>query len=182
LDKAKDALRQDMRSVRAALSLTDRVTAAARAVEHLRSSDAFAGVQRIGLFGAFGHEADPRAITNGLEAFYPRVSGVQMTFCAATPDELVPGFRGIPEPPAGAQARALIELDLLIVPGLAFDARGGRVGWGRGYYDRALAGPRPMAIGFAFACQLVDEVPMGEHDQYLDGVVTEAGLLYSPAR
>ncbi len=75
---------------------------------------------------------------------------------------------------------AWIEPEVLIVPLLAFDARGYRLGYGGGFYDRTLAALRArrptLAIGFAFAAQEVDEVPIEPTDQRLDAIVTEAGL------
>jgi 5-formyltetrahydrofolate cyclo-ligase len=75
---------------------------------------------------------------------------------------------------------AWIEPAVLIVPLLAFDARGYRLGYGGGFYDRTLqalrAQPLTIAIGFAFAAQQVPEVPTDAFDQRLDAVVTEAGI------
>ncbi len=74
-----------------------------------------------------------------------------------------------------------IEPEVLIVPLLAFDLRGYRLGYGGGFYDRtlqALRSRRPtIAVGFAFGAQQVAEVPIDENDQRLDAVVTEAGLI-----
>ena len=71
------------------------------------------------------------------------------------------------------------EPDVLIVPLLAFDALGYRIGYGAGFYDRTLRGLRAqrnvLAVGYAFAGQEVAEVPHHEGDERLDGVVTEAG-------
>ena len=73
-----------------------------------------------------------------------------------------------------------VEPDVLIVPLLAFDARGYRLGYGGGFYDRTLAGLRArhgvLAVGFAFAAQEVDVVPVDGFDQRLDAVVTEQGV------
>ena len=75
---------------------------------------------------------------------------------------------------------AWVEPEVLIVPLLAFDARGYRLGYGGGFYDRTLAGLRArhetLAVGFAFAAQEVDEVPIDGFDQRLDAVVTEKGV------
>jgi 5-formyltetrahydrofolate cyclo-ligase len=78
------------------------------------------------------------------------------------------------------------ELDpqVLIMPLSAFDGRGGRIGYGAGHYDRAIArlnakGMSPWLIGFAFSCQQVDNVPTESHDQPLEAVITENG--YFPA-
>ena len=70
------------------------------------------------------------------------------------------------------------ELDLILVPGVAFDRRGGRTGHGKGYYDKLLQHARDDAplVGLAFECQLFPEIPMQIHDIYMDRVVTEAGV------
>ena len=86
--------------------------------------------------------------------------------------------------PFGAQVPSegdWLEPDLLLVPLLAWDAAGRRLGYGGGFYDRTLAGLRAAksvrAIGFAYAAQQVDEVPADETDQRLDAVLTETGLV-----
>ena len=75
---------------------------------------------------------------------------------------------------------------LMLVPLAAFDARGHRIGYGAGYYDRAIErlrekGIRPRLIGIAFDCQLVEEVPNQDHDVQLDEILTESGLRRFPA-
>ena len=87
------------------------------------------------------------------------------------------GF-GLSEPPADAPA---IEPDLLLVPLLAFDRRGHRLGYGRGFYDRTLAALRArraiVAVGLAFAAQEMLSVPTGSDDQRLDWIVTERDVI-----
>lgn len=94
-------------------------------------------------------------------------------------DETIPGHFGIHIPHDGAE---LVTPDILLLPMLAFDRRGYRLGYGGGYYDRTLELLRQTsavtAIGTAFAGQEVDEVPRGPHDQPLDWILTEAGALY----
>ena len=93
-------------------------------------------------------------------------------------DALVAGAFGVHEPRESQPAMSLDAADLVFVPGLGFDRRGGRLGRGAGYYDRALdgrgaaAGSAPL-VGLGFALQLVDEVPMTPHDVRLDAVVTD---------
>ncbi len=91
-------------------------------------------------------------------------------------DPLVSGVMNIQEPAADA---AVVEPDLFIVPMLAFDATGHRLGYGGGYYDRALVAARAVrkivAIGVAYSTQELPMVPHGPSDERLDGVVTELG-------
>jgi 5-formyltetrahydrofolate cyclo-ligase len=76
------------------------------------------------------------------------------------------------------------ELDLVMVPGTAFDPRGGRMGQGKGYYDRLLANARPDAplVGLAFDCQVFDEIPVSAHDVFMDLVLTETRELKGKGR
>jgi 5-formyltetrahydrofolate cyclo-ligase len=94
-----------------------------------------------------------------------------------------PGARMRPGP-FGAQVPVegdWLEPELMIVPLLAFDAAGRRLGYGGGFYDRTIAGRRAAgpvrAIGFGYAAQEVDEVPADETDALLDAIVTEAGVI-----
>lgn len=98
--------------------------------------------------------------------------------------ELVEGAYKILEPKA--ELRGLPnkrvqpdELDLVMVPGTAFDPRGGRMGQGKGYYDRLLAHVRPDAplVAIAFDCQIFDEIPVAPHDVFMDLVLTESRVL-----
>lgn len=94
---------------------------------------------------------------------------------ACTP--MVKGRHGCQEPDP---ASPLAEPGLLLVPLVAFDGEGHRLGMGGGYYDRTLAGLRArravVAVGVAYACQRVDRVPRGGHDQRLDWILTEEGM------
>jgi 5-formyltetrahydrofolate cyclo-ligase len=97
--------------------------------------------------------------------------------------ELVPGRFGIPEPLAELRTRddrrvPAAACDLIFVPGVAFDARGGRIGHGRGFYDRLLARARPdtLRVALGFECQLVDAIPLEPHDVRMHRVVTERSV------
>jgi 5-formyltetrahydrofolate cyclo-ligase len=98
-------------------------------------------------------------------------------------DELRPGYCGILEPAPLHSARVEPRtIEVVIVPGSVFDSRGGRLGYGGGYYDRFLGGEAPGAlrIGLCFELQLVAEVPLLPHDQRLDFLVTEKRLTAIP--
>lgn len=97
-----------------------------------------------------------------------------------SPEELVPGPFGLLEPPGNG--RAPVEpgaLGLIVVPGLAFDRWGYRLGYGRGYYDRWLASTagRPVLVGLAYAFQILDEIPAGPSDHRMQVVVTDREVL-----
>lgn len=97
---------------------------------------------------------------------------------------LVPGPFGIPEPPPDAREPVEIEsLDMVVVPGLAFDPYGHRLGWGAGYYDRLLAGIRPRIpiVALAFECQIVPSIPFLAHDVRMSAIVTEQRVIRSGA-
>jgi 5-formyltetrahydrofolate cyclo-ligase len=94
--------------------------------------------------------------------------------------DLVPGYFGIPEPdPRKCSQVEAEELDVAIIPGSVFDIKGGRLGYGGGYYDRFLLNDAPQAkrIGFAFELQVVEQVPTLAHDQPLDILVTEERIV-----
>ncbi|OUT61751.1 MAG: 5-formyltetrahydrofolate cyclo-ligase [Rhodopirellula sp. TMED11] len=95
-------------------------------------------------------------------------------------DQLQPGAYGILEPKPELRNDPKTQLpvdqfDLIITPGVAFDPQGGRIGHGKGYYDRLLArkGQQTLAIALAFHCQVLDQVPMSAHDVPMDYLVTE---------
>jgi 5-formyltetrahydrofolate cyclo-ligase len=97
-------------------------------------------------------------------------------------DALMPGRFGIPEPDGFSLVTIMLPaIDIVIVPGVAFDAEGGRVGFGGGYYDCTLAwnrnARRPTLIGLAYDFQIVDRCPTDELDVPVDMVVTDARVL-----
>jgi 5-formyltetrahydrofolate cyclo-ligase len=96
-------------------------------------------------------------------------------------DLLAPGPYGILEPPASAPIEMPPPHAVAIVPCVAFDAAGYRLGWGKGYYDRFLDGFDGPSIGLAFDCQEVPELPRESHDQPVDYIVTETRVIQNDA-
>ncbi|HEY8947616.1 MAG TPA: 5-formyltetrahydrofolate cyclo-ligase [Rhizomicrobium sp.] len=139
----------------------------------------------IGAYVAINDEADPHLILKKLtlqncEIAFPRVvaKGEPLAFHHWKPGRiLVKGAYGIPEP---AKDWPLAYPHVLLVPLLAFDHTGHRLGYGGGYYDRTLdflrANSTVRAIGVAYAGQEVDELPREGHDHPLDAVITEQGV------
>ena len=110
--------------------------------------------------------------SRGLRVAYPRVVGGTRVLDFAE-GELAQGSFGLREP--SGPALPLPEIAAFVIPGIAFDRDGGRIGWGHGYYDATLAVARvgALRIGLAFDCQLVESIPRDAHDIGVDLVVTE---------
>jgi 5-formyltetrahydrofolate cyclo-ligase len=99
-------------------------------------------------------------------------------------NDVSPGYRGIPEPRAECPKVELTAVDWVLVPGVAFDAQGRRMGYGGGYYDRLLPilPPSALRVAGAFEMQIVDRVPTAPHDLALDTIVTEARVIVPAPR
>lgn len=122
------------------------------------------------------------ALARGVTVALPRVTRAGLVFHRWAGEPLVRSGFGIPEPAPDLPVVPPAALDALLVPGVAFDRAGGRLGQGGGYYDRVLAGPHGHAIGVAWAFQVVDAVPADPWDIPVDAVLTEAGWLFRGPR
>jgi len=182
----KGTLRDRVRRARRALGGEERAAAEARMSAHLRALADELGARVVAVYAAAGSEADPAPFAAAWRAaggvtVYPRVvppDALELVVVSSEED-LTPGYRGILEPVPAAPCVAVAELDLIVVPGVAFTADGHRLGQGGGFYDRLLADPerRAPAVGLAFGAQVVARVPLDPHDVVLDAIVTEAGVL-----
>jgi 5-formyltetrahydrofolate cyclo-ligase len=125
--------------------------------------------------------AIPGALESGKRIVIPYCHGDQLQlWLLNTLQELVPGSYGILEPPRerwGETDRSIevMELDLVVLPGVGFDRKGNRLGNGQGYYDRLLARVRPQTtcIALCYESQLFDHVPAAPHDVPMHKVITE---------
>jgi 5-formyltetrahydrofolate cyclo-ligase len=136
----------------------------------------------VALYAAKGSEVetvriDACARAHGLVVAYPRVIEDErvLAFHAAAVNELVPAPFGLREPRADAPRVDVADIAVFVVPGLAFDRSGGRIGWGRGHYDATFAAASPAALraGLAYECQLVEQVAREAHDVALHIIITE---------
>jgi len=137
--------------------------------------------QIVGGYHALADEADPalllqRLAQAGAHIAFPRVTGPDQPLdFHRIPDgaALAPGAFGIHEPLAHWPS---VQPDVLLVPLLAFDARGHRLGYGGGFYDRTLERLPARTIGIAYAGQEVSSLPAQAHDMALEAILTEAGF------
>ncbi len=127
----------------------------------------------------------PDALATGKRIIVPWCNddGELELFLLESMDELELGMYSILEPKQ--ELRRLPEkvvqpqdIDLIMVPGVAFDERGGRTGHGKGYYDKLLEHARPDCplVALAFDCQMFAEIPMQSHDIFMDKVITESAI------
>lgn len=178
----KHQARERARTTRAAIGRADRRIAADRAARLLVTMPE---VQHAGAL-VLGYAALPEEIDSapaiellraaGLRIAYPRVeAGGILTLHLAEEADLAPEGRfGIREPNASAPRVEPAVVDVVLVPGVAFDEQRFRLGYGGGYYDRLLPLLRHDAtrIGLAFEEQIVGELPREDHDMQLDAIVT----------
>lgn len=178
---AKTALRQQMFAVRAAMTADARSSAATALAGHAARVLALSPRPDVSGFCAVQGEIDPSALIEALQdagalLALPRVAGKHLTFHRWQPGQaLVPGRYGIPEPLPDAPQ---VHPHIMLVPLVGFDRAGNRLGYGGGFFDRVLADHRPdVTIGVAYAAQEAPAIPVEAHDQPLDFILTERGLI-----
>lgn len=184
--ETKAALRREARTARENLPETDRGVWSERIRKRLASLPVWKRARVVALYAPIRGEVDllplvELARAEGKRVIFPRarVEGRALEFFEIRrPEDLVPGAYGVPEPPGeGARRVPLSAVDLVVLPGLAFDARGRRLGFGGGYYDRLLERGGPVTVGVAFDCQLREALPEEAHDRPVELVLTEARCL-----
>jgi 5-formyltetrahydrofolate cyclo-ligase len=122
----------------------------------------------------------------GVAIVYPRVvrGSRELAFHEVRDDDWAPGPHGLREPRPTAPSRAIADIDVFLVPGVAFTRDGRRLGRGAGYYDATLArrSREAWTIGVAFEAAVVAELPTEPHDVRVDSLATEAGVRPTGAR
>jgi 5-formyltetrahydrofolate cyclo-ligase len=146
---------------------------------HFLALPEFMGAGVLALYAPIHHEVETAAVagaalSTGKTLLYPAVEGHELQFRRVVGlNELIPGRFGIPEPKGEPCNPA--DADLIVVPGVAFDHFGRRIGYGKGFYDRALhrleGGGR--LVGFCYEFQLFQEIVGEPHDVMMDLIVTE---------
>lgn len=147
---------------------------------HTQVLEEMSGYTSVALFASFGHEIEmytlmDALILKGYQVYLPKVEGKEMNFYQVySKDELVLSSIGILEP-VKTKAVSKIDLDVIVVPILAYDKNKFRVGYGGGYYDGYLQDYSGLKLGVAYSFQFTKDTFVEEHDIACDIIVTERG-------
>lgn len=186
LDRAKTVVRLRARAARRTVLPEMRSAHAYAIAERMLRIPEIANAATVMLYGASPEEADPSVLEDALRGLgkriaYPRVAGGrELTIhWVDTHEVLVEGPYGLLQPDEGTPAASLGDLSAIVVPGVAFDLEGNRLGFGGGYYDTLFADPTmvPASIGMAYDEQVFDEVPHEDRDRPVDVLVTPTRTL-----
>ena len=196
----KEEIRNLMRAERRRLPQEQVTRLSASACSLILATDAWQAASRVGLYMAVRGETDAGPLladawSNNKQVFLPlcsvEVKGSMRLVSCGSPEQLVPGAFGIPEPDASLNMpENASELNhetapqLLIIPGLAFDLYGSRLGMGGGYYDRLLASPwlaGCLRIGFCYEFQVIAQLPREDWDLPMHALCTEKELRWLTA-
>lgn len=181
VQEAKRSLRERVRAALRVLPAEERSTASAQARNLLKAQVRWQSAQSVLFFAPLSDELDvwpllSEALVAGKRVALPRFVAVARRYEAALVIEpatdLHRGQFGILEPHGRCARFPSDEMELILVPGVAFDLRGGRLGRGSGYYDQLLGELRGIRCGVAFDQQVVHELPLASHDIRMDFLVT----------
>jgi 5-formyltetrahydrofolate cyclo-ligase len=150
--------------------------------EFVIKSKEFEPAKVVGTYYALGSEVTTELIIKrakilGKKIALPRVEEDKITFYKlSSMKSLIRSRFGILEPSPYEQ---MSDIDILIVPGIAFDKKGNRLGYGMGFYDRLLSCKRTFSIGLAYSFQLLENLPHDKYDKRLDAIASEDGIHYA---
>jgi 5-formyltetrahydrofolate cyclo-ligase len=179
--EAKQALRSQVLATVARMEPGERVAASTQACALLETQPRWRTAQWVMFFAPLPEELDiwpllTVALSAAKKVALPLFVAERRTYevrqILDPKLDLHAGHYGIREPHRHCAPLPSIRLDLILVPGVAFDSHGRRLGRGKGYYDQLLKGLRGMTCGVAFDQQIVDEIPVEPHDVRLDCVLT----------
>lgn len=181
VNRAKSALRLEARAARRAVLPEMRRAAAYAIAKRVQALPVIQTASAVLLYGASPEEVDPSVLEDalrdlGLRIAYPRIEGSASLTLHWVPNraDLVSGAFGLLQPAPYAPPAPMAEISALIVPGVAFDAEGNRLGYGGGYFDTLLADwpELPPTIGIAYDEQVFEHVPHSDRDRPVDYVIT----------
>lgn len=172
----KDKIRTQVRAQKALLDAAERVAASRRVFERLRQLAAYTMAEHILLYHSLPDELSTLEFLDAghkSKTYYlPRVNGVDLEILPYDRTRTHLGSFRIEEPD-GNETVDISDIDLIVVPAVAYDRSGNRVGRGKGYYDRLLSRSRAVTVGVCYDFQLVDEIDADEHDIPVDFLIAD---------
>ena len=176
----KIEIRHKIKAMKSMLLETEKNEAAEKAFARLEETAAFILAEKILMYHSLPDELSTRAFLKKwcmLKKFYlPRVNGVDLDILPYDETRLELGSFHIEEP-TGSETVDADEIELVVVPAVAYDRKGNRLGRGKGFYDRLLKSSRATKIGIAYDFQIVEEIPVEDHDVPVDLVITPGECL-----
>lgn len=176
----KEDIRRKVKARKTLLSEQEKISAAERVFALLEQTADFLLSDRILMYHSLPDELSTRDFIrkwSSRKRFYlPRVNGLNLEILPYDESRLALGSFHIEEP-TGNDLSSVEDMEMILVPAVAFDRRGNRVGRGKGYYDRLLANSRARKVGVAYDFQLVDEIDAEPHDVRVDVVITDKVII-----
>ncbi|NLK94578.1 MAG: 5-formyltetrahydrofolate cyclo-ligase [Clostridiales bacterium] len=181
----KKELRKYMIEKRNCITVEEKVSLDKEILEKLRGSESYIDSKNIFIYIGFGSEINTKEYINeflkdGKSVFIPRtvISSKKMEAVKVNSlENLEKNKYGILEPGLKEEASDKKILDLIILPGVAFDLYGGRLGYGGGYYDRFLIGTKAKKVALAYDFQIISKIEIEEHDIPADSIITEKRII-----
>lgn len=188
-DFFKKKLRKEIQEKRDSIPITDRKKRSKIIAEKFHNTNYYADSNNILTYYPFGSEIDTaivisQALKNNKSIILPKVYGqeLKLYYVDKLPEQLERGQYGIMEPiPHFCKPAEIKDIDLVVIPGLGFDKNLNRLGYGKGFFDRLLALiPKEVKkIALCFDVQVVENIPISEHDIKIDLLITESKIYHS---
>ena len=172
----KNEIRYKMKKLRVIMPEETRKTAAQEVFDRLEKTAAFLMAERIMMYHSLPDELHTHDFLRkwaGIKRFYlPRINGVDLEVLPYDESRLELGTFHIEEP-TGNDSINPSEIEMVIVPAVAYDRNGKRLGRGKGFYDRFLKQTKATKVGIGYEFQLLDELPVEPHDVAMDMIITQ---------
>lgn len=175
----KAEIRRKIRGLKSMLLESEKLSAADEVFARLEQTAAFIMAERILMYHSLPDELSTHRFLDKWKSrkrfFLPRVNGVNLDILPYDESRLELGAFQIEEP-TGTNTVSPGEIELVVVPAVAYDRAGNRLGRGKGFYDRLLASTKATKIGVAYEFQMVDSIPAEPHDVKMDIVISQSGI------
>lgn len=181
LFQEKSEIRRKIKSLRVILPESEKRSAAEEVFSRLENTAAFLLADRIMMYHSLPDELSTHAFLtkwrNKKKFYLPRVNGVNLEILPYEESRLELGSFHIEEP-TGNNVADPSEIELVVVPAVAYDRKGRRLGRGKGFYDRFLSTTKATKIGVGYEFQLFDELPSEPHDIGMDIIITQKTTIF----